>query len=63
MKKLVNLKGFQGRLAERTHQQIQTSLQGASLIKIMAASQMCGRGMGERRLEMVFKAIPDLLRN
>ena len=55
------LEGFQGRLAERTYQQIQTSLQGASLIKIMAASQMCGRGMGERRLEMVFKAIPDLL--
>ena len=55
------LDGFQPRLAERTYNQIQSSLQGASLVKIMAASQICGRGMGERRMEMIFKVIPDLL--
>ena len=62
LKEIESLEGFQPRLAERTYTQIHDSLNKASLVKIMAASQMCGRGIGERRLEMVFRDIPDLLK-
>ena len=61
LEEIQSLDGFQGRLAERTHQQMHTSLHNADLVTVMAASQMCGRGVGERRLNMLFKEIPDLL--
>ena len=53
--------GFQDRKATKIYKNIKTSVRKCSLTRLMAASNLMGRGMGERRSNMVLNQFPDIL--
>ena len=53
--------GFQDRKATKIYKNIKKSVKKCSLTRLMAASNLMGRGMGERRSNMVLNQIPDIL--
>jgi len=71
IEKIINMKqedflkaqGFKQRLAEKVFKSIHEKLEEASLVEIMAASNLFGRGMGRRRLRAILEAYPELLNN
>ena len=71
IEKIINMKqedflkaqGFKQKLAEKVFKSIHEKLEEASLVEIMAASNLFGRGMGRRRLRAILEAYPELLNN
>ena len=55
------VKGFQETLVNKIHDGIQTQVEKASLLEIMAASNMFGRGIGERKIKPILEAEPTIL--
>jgi NAD-dependent DNA ligase/DNA polymerase/3'-5' exonuclease PolX len=53
--------GFKEKTANKLHNGIATAVDSASLVSIMAASNMFGRGFSEKRLELVMEAEPKIL--
>jgi NAD-dependent DNA ligase len=58
---LLKLDGFKEKRAAKIHTAIGAALEKASPILIMKASNVFGRGFGERRLEPIFEKYPDIL--
>lgn len=58
---LLKLDGFKDKRATKIHTAIGEALEKASPITIMKASNIFGRGFGERRLEPIFEKYPDIL--
>lgn len=58
---LVAMDGFQERLAERTHSSIQAALHAMTLLDLMVASNAFGHGIGDKKLQAVLQAHPNLL--
>jgi len=58
---LLKLEGFKEKRASKIHKAINDALSKASPILIMKASNIFGRGFGERRLEPIFEQYPDVL--
>ena len=58
---LLKLDGFKEKKATKIHKAINEALTNASPILIMKASNIFGRGFGERRLEPIFEKYPDIL--
>ena len=57
----LDIEGFKSKTATKIHDSIQTKLQLASLEKLMGASAIFGRGMGEKKAVKVLQAFPNIL--
>ena len=55
-------KGFKEKLADKVFTSIHEKLASASLVEIMAASNIFGRGMGKRRLQGILDAYPQVVK-
>ena len=53
--------GFKKKMAEKVYTSIRNKIEKASLIKLMAVSNLFGRGFGERRIEPILIKYPDIV--
>jgi len=53
--------GFKGKMANKIYTGIRDKLTDASIITLMAASNIFGRGFSEKKMELVLNEIPDIL--
>ena len=58
---LMNVEGFQKKMATKIRASIQKQLQEASVAKIAAASNIFGRGLAEKTIQQILKAEPNIL--
>ena len=69
IEKIINMKeadflkadGFKEKLAKKVYTSIHEKLNTASLVEIMAATNMFGRGIGRRRLQAILDAYPTII--
>lgn len=54
------IEGFQSKMINKIYNGIKTRLNESSLVEIVAASNMLGRGIGKRKLEPIFEIYPNL---
>lgn len=57
----LNVEGFKGKLANKIYTGIRTKLKEASIIALMAASNIFGRGFSDKRMELIIDELPDIL--
>jgi len=57
----LKVEGFKEKLANKIHKNIHDALDTMSLEKLMAVSNVFGRGMGERRISEILKNYPNVL--
>jgi NAD-dependent DNA ligase len=57
----LKVEGFKDKLASKIRDGIQKKLDEASLLLLMSASNIFGRGIGERKMEPILEAYPDIL--
>lgn len=57
----LTVEGFKEKLANKIYSGIQQKLNDASIIKLMAASNIFGRGFSEKKMELVLSELPDIL--
>ena len=55
------VEGFKEKMAEKVYSSIQNKVKNSSLIQIMVASNMLGRGLGEKKLMPIMNSFPDIL--
>ena len=55
------VEGFKEKMAEKVHTGIQNKVKNASIVQIMVASNMLGRGLGEKKLAPIMNTFPDIL--
>jgi NAD-dependent DNA ligase len=53
--------GFKEKLASKVHTSIHNQLEKVPLAKLMSATNLFGRGMGERRIQSVLDSFPNIL--
>lgn len=53
--------GFKEKLASKVHSSIHSQLEKVPLAKLMSATNLFGRGMGERRIQSVLDSFPNIL--
>jgi NAD-dependent DNA ligase len=53
--------GFKKKMAEKVYTSIRNKIEKASLVKLMAVSNLFGRGFGERRIEPILIKYPDIV--
>ena len=58
---LMNVEGFQKKMATKIKTSIQKQLKEASVAKIASASNIFGRGLAERTIQQILKAQPNIL--
>jgi NAD-dependent DNA ligase len=58
---LLKVDGFKKKMAEKVYKSIHDKIDKASLSKIMAVSNIFGRGFGEKRIEPILLKYPDIL--
>ena len=57
----LKIDGFKEKMAKKLKENIASSVEKATLLKIMAASGKFGRGIGERKIRPIMDAYPDIL--
>lgn len=57
----LTVEGFKGKMANKIYTGIQQKLQEASIISLMASSNIFGRGFSEKKMELVLNELPDIL--
>ena len=57
----LTVEGFKGKMANKIYTGIQDKLKEASIITLMAASNIFGRGFSEKKMEIVLNELPDIL--
>jgi DNA ligase (NAD+) len=57
----LKVEGFKEKMASKLYTGIQQKLTEASLVSIMAASNIFGRGFSDKKLELILEEIPDIL--
>jgi len=57
----LEVEGFKEKMAVKLHDGIAEKIEAASLITIMSASNMFGRGFSEKKLELIMDAYPTVL--
>ena len=55
------VEGFKEKMTEKIYTSLHDKLEKATIVDIMAASGLLGRGMGHRKLEPIISAFPDIL--
>ena len=53
--------GFKGKLAHKIYSGIHQKIDEASIISLMAASNIFGRGFSEKKMELIMNELPDIL--
>lgn len=53
--------GFKEKTASKIHEGIKEKVAAASLLTIMSASNIFGRGISEKKIEPILEAVPDIL--
>ena len=67
--KIINMKvenflevdGFKEKMANKLYHGIKTKLDEATIVKLMAASNIFGRGFSEKKMELIMDELPDIL--
>ena len=57
----LKVEGFKEKLASKIYEGIKDKLASASLLTIMSASNIFGRGISEKKIEPILEAFPDIL--
>ena len=57
----LKVEGFKEKLATKIYEGIKIKLEEASIVTIMSASNIFGRGFSETRLEIIISNLPDIL--
>ena len=57
---LKSVEGFQDKSAKKIHDGIKEKLAGASLVTMMAATNIFGRGFSDKKIELIVDAYPNL---
>ena len=57
----LKVEGFKEKMATKLYTGIQEKLEEASLVSIMAASNIFGRGFNNKKMELILEEIPDIL--
>ena len=57
----LKVEGFKEKMATKLHNGIQQKLAEASLVTLMAASNIFGRGFSDKKLELILDELPDIL--
>jgi len=60
---LLQVEGFKEKTAQKLYNNIQTQIQKAPLVTIMAASNIFGRGFNNKKLELILNEYPDVLKS
>lgn len=55
------VEGFKDKLAAKIYSGIQEKIAGASIVQLMSASNLFGRGFSDKKLELVLESYPDVL--
>jgi|UniRef100_A0A6C0IV88 DNA ligase (NAD+) len=55
------VEGFKEKMAEKVYTSIRDKVNNATLVQIMVASNMLGRGLGERKIAPIMNTFPDIL--
>ncbi len=55
--------GFKKKMAEKVYNSIRKKITAAPLAKLMAVSNIFGRGFGEKRIEPILAKYPEMLKN
>jgi NAD-dependent DNA ligase len=58
---LLEVEGFKDKIANKLYNGIREKIDAASLVTIMSASNMFGRGFSEKRLELIMESYPNVL--
>ena len=57
----LNVEGFKGKLSNKIYIGIHSKIDEASIITLMAASNIFGRGFSEKRMTLIMNELPDIL--
>lgn len=57
----MNVEGFKEKMSNKIYDGIRNKLDAASLVTIMAASNMFGRGFSEKKIELIMDGYPTIL--
>lgn len=57
----LNVEGFKGKMANKIFTGIHQGLEKSSIIELMAASNIFGRGFSEKKMELILNELPDIL--
>ena len=57
----LKVEGFKEKIAQKLYNNIQTQIQKAPLVSIMAATNIFGRGFNNKKLELILESYPDVL--
>jgi len=57
----LQVEGFKIKMATKIHDGIREKLKAASIVTLMSASNIFGRGFSEKRLELIIEKYPDIL--
>ena len=57
----LKVEGFKEKTSQKLYANIQTQIQAAPIVKIMAASNIFGRGFSDKKLELILEAYPNVL--
>ena len=57
----LKVEGFKEKMASKLYTGIHEKLEAASLVSIMAASNIFGRGFNNKKMELILEEIPDIL--
>lgn len=57
----LNVEGFKGKLSSKIHEGIQIKIEEASLVTLMSATNIFGRGFSEKKLELIINDLPTIL--
>jgi len=55
------VEGFKDKLANKIHSGIQEKIMTASIVTLMSASNLFGRGFSDKKLELILEEYPDVL--
>ena len=58
---MTKVDGFKEKMVKKIYEGIKTKVEGATLVDVMVASNMMGRGMGVKKLTPIMKEYPDVL--
>ncbi len=58
---LLNIEGFKEKMATKIFNNINEGIQKANIFNIIAASNLLGRGFGEKKIKQIFEKYPDIL--
>jgi DNA ligase (NAD+) len=58
---MVEIEGFQKTLSRKIYNNLQTALDNLDILGLMVASNLMGRGMGNRKIEKILESYPDIV--